>query len=131
MYNSWNDCVRPLVSSATSFALTTDCWTSRVTQSFIGVTTNFITDNFQLKSYALANKELPVSHNAESLAAALEKVLEEWGLLQNNVACVVTDNGANIDNTVCDVLSWPHLGCFGHMLNLAVKAGLKIEQVRD
>ena len=132
MYNSLrNDCVRPLVSSVTSFALTTDCWTSYATQSFIGITIYFVTDNFQLKSFALANKELPVSHNAENLAAALEKVLGEWGLLHNNVACVTTDNAANIDNAVCDVLSWPHLGCFGHTLNLAVKAGLKIGQVKD
>ncbi|XP_065911269.1 E3 SUMO-protein ligase ZBED1-like [Dysidea avara] len=131
MYNSLrNDCVGPLVSSATSFALTTDCWTSRATQSFIGVTIHLITDNFQMKSFALANKELPVSHNAENLAAALEKVLEECGLLHNNVVSVTTDNAANIDNAVCDVLSWPHLGCFGHTLNLAVKAGLKIGQVK-
>ena len=47
------------------------------------------------------------------------------------MACVTTDNAANNDNAVCDVLSWPHLGCFGHTLNLAVKAGLKIGQVKD
>jgi len=52
-------------------------------------------------------------------------VLEEWGLTQNNVACVTTDNGANIDNAVSDVLDWPHLGCFGSTLNPAVKAVLK------
>ena len=86
---------------------------------------HFVTDKFNLKSYALANEELPVSHNAENLSAALVKVLEDWGLLQNNVACVTTDNAANIENAICKVLGWPHLGCFGHTLNLAVKAGLK------
>jgi len=91
MYNSLrNDCVRLLVTSATSFALTTDCWTSCATQSFTGITIHFITNKFHLKSYALTNKELPVNHDAENLAAALEKVLEEWGLTQNNVACVTT-----------------------------------------
>ena len=44
---------------------------------------------------------------------------------------MTTDNAANIENAICDVLVWPYLGCFGHTLNLAVKAGLKIGQVKD
>ena len=79
----------------------------------------------------MANEELQVNHNAENLSVALEKVFEEWGLLQNNVACVTTDNAANIENSICEVLGWPHLACFGHTLNLAVKGGLKIGQVKD
>ena len=71
-----NDCVELLVSSSTSFDLTTDCWTSLVTQSFIGITIHFIADKFNLKSYTLANEELPVSHNADNLAAALKRVFE-------------------------------------------------------
>ena len=122
---------RPLVSSSNSFALTTDCWTSRAGKAFIGITVYFITEDFQLKSFALTNEELPVSHNAANLATALEGVLEEWGLSHKNLSCVTTDNAANIKNAICDFLVWPHLGCFGHTLNLAVKAGLKIGQVKD
>ena len=48
-----------------------------------------------------------------------------------NLSCVMTDNAANIENAICDVLVWLHLGCFGQTLNLAVKAGLKIGQVKD
>ena len=47
------------------------------------------------------------------------------------MVCVITDNAVNTGNAVCNVLTWPHLGCFGHALNLAVKAGLKIGQVKD
>ena len=132
MYSSLREnCVRPLVSSAKHFALTTDCWTSRAGQAFIGVTIHFITEDFQLKSFALTNEELPVSHNAANLATALRGILDEWGLSHENLSCVTTDNAANIENAICDVLVWPHLGCFGHTLNLAVKAGLKIGQVKD
>ena len=50
MYSSLREnCVRPLVSSAKHFALTTDCLTSRVGQAFISVTIHFITEDFQLK----------------------------------------------------------------------------------
>ena len=127
MYSSLREnCARPLISSAKHFALTTDCWTSRAGQAFIGVTIHFITEDFQLKSFALTNEELPVSHNAANLATALRGILDEWGLSHENLSCVTTDNAANIENAICDVLVWPHLGCFGHTLNLAVKAGLKI-----
>ena len=68
---------RPLVSSAKHFALTTNCWTSRGGQAFIGVTIHFITEDFQLKSFALTNEELPVSHNAANLATALQGILDE------------------------------------------------------
>ena len=132
MYSGLREnCVRPLVSSTKHFALTTDCWTSQAGQAFIGVTIYFITENFQLKPFALTNEELPVSHNAANLATVLQDVLDEWGLSHENLSCVTTDNAANIENAICDVLVWPHLGCFGHTLNLAVKAGLKIGQVKD
>ena len=120
-----------MVSSAKHFALTTDCWTSRAGQAFIGTTIHFITEDFQLKSFTPTNEELPVSHNAANLATALQGILDEWGLSHKNLSCVTTDNAANIENAICDVLVWPHLGCFGHTLNLAVKAGLKIGQVKD
>ena len=82
MYNRLRDeCVKPFVSSASAFVLTTDCWTSCATQSFIGITIHYVTDKFNLKSYALANEELPVSHNAENLSAALEKVLNFYKIM--------------------------------------------------
>ena len=131
--NLRGNCIRPLVSSANSFALTTDCWTSWASQAFIGITVHIIIENFQLKSFALTNEELPVSHNAANLVSALEGVLEEWGLSHKNLSCVTTNNPANIENAICDhdILVWPHLGYFGHTLILAVKVGLKIEQVKD
>ena len=74
---------------------------------------------------------IPVNHNAANLATALQGILDEWGLSHKNLSCVTTDHAANIENAICDVLVWPHLGCFGHTLNPAVKAGLKIGQVKD
>ena len=100
-------------------------------QAFIGIIVHFITEDFQLKSFSLTNEELPVSHNAANLASALKEGLEEWGLSHKNLSCVTADNAANIENAICDILVWPYLGCFGHTLNLAVKAGLKIGPVKD
>ena len=99
--NLKENCVKPLVSSANYFALTTDCWTSRAFQAFIGVTIHFITEKFVLKSFVLTNEELPVSHTAENLAAAIEGILEGWGLLHTNLSCVTTDNVTNVENATC------------------------------
>ena len=47
MYTSSRDnCVKPLVSSANSFALTTYCWTSQASKAFIGITVHCITEYF-------------------------------------------------------------------------------------
>ena len=43
--------------------------------------------------------------------------------------CVTVDNAANIQKAVSDVLHWNCLGCFGHTINLCVKAGLKVPQI--
>ena len=39
------------------------------------------------------------------------------------------DNASNIVKVVEQVSEWPYLLCFGHTLNLAVKAGLAIPRV--
>ena len=41
------------------------------------------------------------------------------------------DNTSNIVKAVDQLLKWPHLPCFGHTLNLAVKAGLAIPRVHQ
>ena len=41
------------------------------------------------------------------------------------------DNASNIVKAVDQLLKWPHLPCFGHTLNLAVKAGLAIPRIHQ
>ena len=53
----------------------------------------------------------------------------EWKIQDSQISCVTIDNASDIVKVVDQVLKWPHLPCFGHMLNLAVKAGLAIPRV--
>ena len=125
LYEKTKTEVVAITHSCDSFALTTDCWSSRANQSYIGVTLHTITNDWELKSVTLENHELSESHTSENLAAALKDILAKWYLDESKLSCTTIDNAANIQKAVVDLLKWNGLGCFGHTINLCVKAGLK------
>ena len=43
---------------------------------------------------------------------------------------VVTDNAANI-LLACEIASYPHFGCFGHTLNIAVNKCIAVPEVKS
>lgn len=45
--------------------MTTDCWTSRNTESYITITVHFIDTNFDLKSILLSCHSFNESHTSE------------------------------------------------------------------
>ena len=112
------------------FALTTDCWSSRANESFIGITFHSITKDWDLESFTLDNRELSVSHTAENLAQALKAVLIDCSLDESHISAATVDNAANIQKAVRDVQGWKCLGCFGHTINLCVKVGLKQHKIQ-
>ena len=61
----------------------------------------------------------PEQHTADNLAEALRDSLVNWGLDENNLVAITTDNGSNVKAAVAR-LGWQWLNCFGHNLNLAV-----------
>ncbi|KAI2647756.1 E3 SUMO-protein ligase ZBED1 [Labeo rohita] len=87
--------------------------------SVMCLTVHFVNKNWDPKS----------SHTADNLAESLHGAVKEWGLNEKNVACITTDNGANIVAAVRK-LEWPWLNCFGHNLNLAVTNSMSAEKER-
>ncbi len=73
---------------ANFFAITTDCWTSRATEAYMGVTFNTISDDWELVHFTLQNKALPDKHTAENLADALLTSLQQWNLDPSRLSCV-------------------------------------------
>ena len=108
--------------------ITADCWTSRANEAYMGVTFHTISEDWELLRFTLQNKALPDQHNAEKLEALLTS-LQQWNLDPGLLSCATVDNAANIQQAVTDVLLWECLGCFGHTINLCVKAGLKVSQI--
>ncbi|KAJ8344468.1 hypothetical protein SKAU_G00317970 [Synaphobranchus kaupii] len=110
-----------------SVSLTTDLWTSCTMDPYITVTAHYITDSWELKSRVLRTTIMPERHTAVNIAQRLKETIEEWGL---NVFCTIHDNASsmNLAMEICE--QFPHhLGCTGHTLQLAIKAGLNLPEI--
>lgn len=109
-------------------AITTDCWTSQATESYLTATCQFINNNFELKTASLSTKQLLKNHTAQNLADTLEDIFNDWNI-GNKVACIVTDNAQNMVK-MCEILKKNHLPCYAHTLNLAVQENLKLDCIK-
>ena len=109
--------LQELQSGIERHAITTDAWTSQMTIDYVTVTCHAITPEFNMKSYVLQTRPLGEAHTADNLAKLLLNVQKDWGLKD---PFGVTDNARNTVKPFQDILLWPHLGCLGHTLNLAV-----------
>ena len=116
------------LSGIRSFSLTTDIWTSRANHAYTGLTIHFINDQFELLHYLLETKEFPDSHTSPNIASELTDILKEWGLSEDDVSAITTDNGRNIIAAIRE-LGWKNLLCFSHTLQLGVVKVLKLPQV--
>lgn len=66
------------------------------------------------------------SHTAEHIAAELRAIAEHWAI-KTKILCIITDNAANCV-AASRILTWRHLPCYAHTLNLIVRDGLNSER---
>lgn len=105
--------------TARHFATTTDMWSSRTMELYLSLTVHFINDKWVLQSHCLQTSYFPDDHSGELLATGLREALDSWGLSENILVAITTDNGANIIKAV-QLNNWTRLQCFGHRLHLAI-----------
>ena len=120
--------IQEAVSSVTSYAVTTDLWTSRAKHAYTGLTVHYISGDFSLQSHLLETKEFPDSHTATNIADELEAILHEWNLPLEKLSAVTTDNGTNIVQAA-EILEWQRMPCFSHTLQLAVEKAMSLPDV--
>nr|CAI5841850.1 unnamed protein product [Callosobruchus analis] len=125
LYEEKYNCVQKLVSDIQSATLTTDCWTSMNTESFIAVTVHFISEDLQAKSVLLECCSFPKAHTSVNLVTELNRIVTLWEL-ESKILLAVKNNAANIKRAVKEDLSWKHFGCYAHTINLVVQDGLKL-----
>ncbi|XP_060079893.1 E3 SUMO-protein ligase ZBED1-like [Ylistrum balloti] len=104
---------------ATTVALTTDGWTSRVTESYVTVTVQFIDKNWEMKSYVLQTRRMDEKHTGVNIAGVISAAVVEWGLMDKHPA-LVSDNAANMVVAARECGLTPFVRCFAHTLNLVV-----------
>ena len=56
LYVKVKEMVTPITAAADCYAITTDCWTSRANEAYVGVTFHTITDEWQLQHFILENE---------------------------------------------------------------------------
>lgn len=101
------------------YATTTDLWSSRTMDSYISLTIHFIDDEWKLCSKCLQTSYFPEDHTGEFISQGLREALESWGLDEEGMVCITTDNGANVVKAV-ELNDWTRLQCFGDGLHLAI-----------
>ena len=116
------------LSGVRSFSLTTDIWTSRANHAYTGLTIHFVDREFELQHYLLETREFPESHTALNIADELTEILKDWGLNEDTISAITTDNGKNVVAAIKH-LGWEHLPCFSHTLQLGVEKVLKLPSV--
>lgn len=123
---------RPLLqeflhNNSISVCLTTDMWTARNRQGFLGVTCSFLDKNFIIHEIILTVEYVRYPHTSQHIADTLLTILDEWNL-KEKVYFIVIDNGANIKKAIKDMksssnnITWQP--CTAHTLQLIVGKGL-------
>ncbi|CAM4592048.1 unnamed protein product [Leuciscus chuanchicus] len=85
-----------LKMATSKISLSTDAWTSLVTEAYLGVTSHFIDDSWDLVSFNLTTLPVEERHTAENIASWLENVAEKFDISFENVLAIVHDNARNI-----------------------------------
>jgi len=106
-----------------SVSLTTDMWTSRSGQGYIGITCSYIDSKFTLHEITLTVNYVRYPHTAEHITESLEETLEDWKL-REKVFVITTDNAANMKKAVSNMNAIEWQGCDAHTLQLIIGKGL-------
>ncbi len=77
LYTETRETIKAELEGSGFYACTTDLWTSRTVQSYMAVTAQFITKDWQMQSWCLGCAELNSDHTAESLSEAFYEMLGE------------------------------------------------------
>ncbi|XP_078028245.1 E3 SUMO-protein ligase ZBED1-like [Epinephelus lanceolatus] len=109
-------------------SLTTDAWTSMVTEAYLGVTCHFIDEKWNLVSCNLTTLPVDEQHTAENIASWVEKVAEKFHISLNNVLAIVHDNASNVVAALRileEKFGVASYRCAGHTLQLVVNHVMK------
>jgi len=111
-----------LRSGAESINFTTDLWTSRRNDGYVGVTISWLDQEMKLHEALIGIELLPNPHTSENIKNCLNAILEKWKLKEKCFAAT-TDNGANVKKAI-SLMKVENIGCAAHTLHLSVTKGL-------
>jgi len=120
LYGHVREGVKNMVEETQFLCITTDLWTAaHGNRAYLGLTCHGIDGDWQLRSYCLGVKELPVAHTANNIGENIEEILDEWNIDKDTIVAAVTDNARNMVNAI-NGLCLQNFPCMGHTLQLAI-----------
>ena len=128
MYEEVKKAVKTSLGAAQRVALTCDGWTSRATQSYVTITSHYISDDWEMVTHVLQTRAMHDSHTGSNIADLLKRAVDEWGI-QDKEPAIVTDNARNM-TSAAELVGMPHFKCFAHTLNLSSQRALKLPAVQ-
>ena len=105
-------------------SITTDLWTARNNDGYIGVTLHWLSSNFEIYDVILAVERMEYPHTGERIKEYLNNKIEEFGLT-GKIVCAITDNEANMKKAIKIWDGVERLPCSAHTLQLTVIQALK------
>src|SRR6266540_5465365 len=114
-----------LLKTAQSISLTTDLWTSRSKHSYLGLTTTWINQNFEIMNVLLEITYFSTPHTAIEIASTIKKIMQKWKI-EDRVITITTDNDANIVSAIYKLKPIKRLSCAVYTLQLVIGKGLKL-----
>ena len=121
-----------LAGAPGNISLTIDVWTSRMQDSYLGVTAHWLDSKCVPDSSVLDIASFPGSHSGKNIAAELKKVCEEYDIL-NRIQAITCDNASNnialfkyFVKHVSDaggsfIEERGHIRCVAHVMNLSIQ----------
>lgn len=131
LYDRMKEKIKLEMSKAASVTCISDFWSSKNQDAYITVVCQFLTDNWELKSYTLTTKEVEERHTTIHINTRILEVFHEWEI-DGKTTTVVTDNAINVTNAV---KALPNLTvnegttCAAHTMQLAISKGLDITEI--
>ena len=114
--------LRQFLQAANVLSFTTDTWTNKKTQSFMGISAHWIDEDMERCFAVLHCARFRGRHTAARLAGAFESMLSSWGINVTDagrVHVVLRDNAANVKKAFADA-GLPSLGCVLYTLQLCL-----------
>uniref|UniRef100_H2ZZB5 BED-type domain-containing protein n=1 Tax=Latimeria chalumnae TaxID=7897 RepID=H2ZZB5_LATCH len=115
------------VEKTDQFVISLDIWTSKATDSYLGVTAHWVTEDYVRQQFILAVASLTSNHTAANIQCLLLGVLEKWNITCDKIHLLLRDGVSNMAKVAADT-KLPDATCFLHSLHLVVKEGLLSQQ---
>jgi len=117
-----------LESSCNYITITTDLWTAKSKDSYIGITGHWLTKEFEPCNILLTIEKIPYPHTGDAVSTYISNCLRKFSLM-DKLVCIVTDNGKNMVLATSIINrefgKVERLACTAHTLQLTVKVALK------